>query len=291
MRQPTTCRAVADPLTLVLVGLIALAAGVFGTSWKPFEFLKPKPPTEQLTKLQDDLAKANAAAEQARKDREAAVAAERAKLEQQVRAAQEDNAGTQAALAVAPSGPEVKLAKEMAVRVDMKLAAAIGDLPKANREAMLKLIADALAGKDAEFAAAMAKRDVEFATLRAERDQVAAQIPILSQKATKAEEQAKVIATEKTKVENKVAEFAAKADAKEREAGGFKASAERAINVIIGLVAVWAFLAYVLPGLIKHMDAANPMKAILRNVSGYTCAPLLFADAKKKLAQLTKETP
>lgn len=283
MNRNPNHRAVADPVTLGLVALVALSVGVFGTSWKPFEFLRPKPPTEELTKLQGQLTQAQAAAEQARKEKDEAVKAERAKLESQVRSAQEDNAGTQAALSAAPIGPEVKLAQQMAVRVDMKLAAAIGDLPKESRQAMLKLIADALAGKDQEFRDAMAKRDAEFQIVVRERDSLKQQIPVLETKAAKAEETAKAVQVEVTKKTDEVKVIATKLDAKEREAGSFKGAAERTMGWLFWIAGIYCFLAYILPGLIKHMEPSW-VKNRLRDISGLTTSPLLYLDAGRKIA-------
>lgn len=290
MNRSPQHRAAADPVTLGLVALIALAAGVFGTSWKPLEVFRPKPPVEELTKLQGQLATAQTAAEQARKEKDAAVAAERAKLESQIRSAQEDNAGTQAALAVAPSGPEVKLAKEMAVRVDLKLAAAIGDLPKANREAMLKLIADALAGKDQEFRDAMAKRDAEFAIIVRERDALKEQIPVLVTKAAKAEETVKAVQTEVTKKTDEVKTIAKDLDEERRQKSSFKAAAEKAFNWALWIAGIWAFVTFVLPGIVKHMPEGHPLKTFLRAFAGLTTSPLLYLDASAKINELKRQT-
>lgn len=276
-------RGAVDPITLAAIVLIGLAVGAFGATWKPFDFLKAKPPTEELTKLQTALAAAQADAEKARTEKAAAVQAERAKLEQQVRSAQEDNAGTVAAISAAPAGPEVKLAGQMAQRVDMKLAVAIGDLPKANREAIVALIEAALNGKQAEFDRAMAQRDAEFAALRAERDQAKAEVAVTTIRATKAEETAKTAQVRVTTTTEQVKVFAAKADAKEREAGSLGGALASARSAVLWVVGVYAFLAYVLPGLIKHMQPGW-VKDRLRDVSGYTCGPLLYHDAKAKIA-------
>jgi len=282
-------KAAADPLTIGLLLLLGLGAGIFGSSWKPLEFLRPAPPVAELTKLQAQLAQVQADAEKARWEREAAVKAERAKLEQEIRSAQEDTAGVQAALAAAPAGPEVKLAANMAVRVDMKLAAAIGDLPKANRDAMMRLIADALAGKDAEFASAMAKRDAEFATLRGERDVLQAQIPVLTQKVAKAEETAKVVQAEVTKKTDEVKVIAKDLDEEKRAKGSFKASAERAINWVMWIVGIWAFFAFIVPGLVKYMPS-GAVKNGLRMIAGLVTSPLLHVDADRKITELVAAT-
>ena len=118
-------RGVVDPVTLSII--CALALGYVLGGWKPMAVFKPKPPTEQLTKLQDDLAKQQAAAEKARIEREAAVVAERAKLETQVRAAQRDAIGAGAAIERIPNkGPEALLGSLTISRASIKLALAVG---------------------------------------------------------------------------------------------------------------------------------------------------------------------
>lgn len=289
----STWRAVIDPVTLGLIALLALGAGVFGSSWKPFGFLKPKPPTEQLTQLQAQLEAAQLQAEQARKEKDAAVAAERAKLEAEVRAAQQDNLGTVTALAkVAPSHrtAEVKLASSMANRVSLKLAAAIGALPVAQQEAMIGLIDQALSDKQADVDEAvrkLAERDAEFAQVARERDTIKAQIPVLTAAVTKAEETTKATQTLVTAKTEEVKIFAAKADAKEREAGGFKAAAEKAFNWVLFIAGAWAFLAFVLPGIVKHLPEGSGLKTFLRSAAGLLTSPLLHLDASKKITELT----
>lgn len=289
MNRNPSHRAVADPLTLGLVALVALAAGVFGTTWKPLEVFRPKPPTEQLTKLQSELAAAQAAAEQARKDKDAAIAAERAKLEAQVRAAQQDNAGTQAALAKVPAPhltPEVKLAASMAVRVDLKLATAIGKLPDEQRDAMVLLIEQALSGKQSEideFARKLAERDAAFAALSKERDGLKVEIATTSARAVKAEETVKATQSAVTAKTDEVKHVANQLDGERRKAGSLGAALESGRNAVLAVVAGYLFLAFVLPGLVKHLDESNRLKPVLRGVAGYFTSGLLYHDAKSKL--------
>ena len=280
-------RGVIDPVTLgVLAGF---ALGIFGAKFSPFEFLKPKPPIAQLTKLQADLAKAQADAEQTRLAREAAVKEERAKLEAQVKAAQADNVGTATALskiAAEHRTAEVKLAVSMANRVSLKLVAAVGALPQEQQDAMVQLIDAALSEKQSEVDAANAKlaaRDREFATLTVERDQIKAQIPVLTAKAVAAEETVKVTQAKVTTVTEQVKVFADKADAKEREAGSLFGALNSAKNGLIGLgivVAIIAALAlYLRMGLGSVGKALHPLQKVL--------AP---ADYAKVVSSLDSET-
>jgi signal transduction histidine kinase len=283
-------RAIVDPVTLVAIAAIGLAVGVFAGGWRPFQFLKKAPPTAQLTQLQADLAAAQAQAEAARRDHAAATAAERAKLEAQVRAAQQDAAGTQAALARVPAEhrtAEVRLAGAMAQRVSLKLAAAIGALPADQQQAMIELIDQALSDKQAEVDEAMrrlAQRDAEFATLARERDTVRAMIPVLEQRVANAEQTAKATQSEVTQKTNEVKIWATAKDQAERQAGGFAAQIDRIWRIFLWIAGGYLFLAYILPGLVKHLDA-GPLKTFLRDVSGYTTSGLLYHDAKKKLGR------
>ncbi len=284
-------KGIADPLTLALLALLGVSVV---SQWHPLDIFKPKPPTAELTKLQADLAAANAAAEQARKDRDAAAINERAKLEAEVRAAQQDNLGTQTALGRVPAEhrtAEVKLAVNMATRVSLKLAASIGKLPADQQEAMIQLIDQALSDKQTEVDEAVRKlaaRDADFRALSAERDAIKAQIPVLERKA--AETAAVVVSTQEqvTIKTNEVKVIADKLDAEKRTSGSLAGIADRWFHIALWIVGVWAFLAYVLPGLLKHLNEGNWFKTALRNVSGYVTSPLLFHDARKKLSEAAK---
>lgn len=289
-------RGLVDPVTLCIIAVFALGGGSFLASWKPLDYFKAKPPTEELTKLQAQLAAAQADADKAKKEKDAAVAAERAKLEEQVRAAQADNLGTTTALGKVPAQhktAEVKLAVSMANRVSLKLAIAIGALPKEQQDAMISLIDAALSDKQADVDEAMrklAERDADFKAVSAERDVIKAQIPVLAAAVSKAEQTTKVTQDLVTAKTEEVKVFAAKADAKEREAGSFKSSADRAFGVVLWIVGIWAFMAFVVPGIVKHLPDGYALKTFLRSVSGLCTAPLLHLDASRKITELTKLT-
>jgi hypothetical protein len=132
--------------------------------------------------------------------------------------------GTVAALKAAPASPEVILARRMAMRVDLRLATAIGRLPEADQQAMIELIEQALSGKQAEVDAAnakLAKADADFKALSGERDALRAEIPKLADKAASAEKTVVAVQADLTVQTTKVNEWAAKTDAAERKAGSF----------------------------------------------------------------------
>lgn len=277
-------RAFIDPVTLVLI--VGLGGGFLLGSWKPLNKFRPKPPTEQLTKLQGQLEEAQRSAEQALKDKDAAQAAERAKLEEQVRAAQTDAVGTETALKKVPTEhqtPEVKLAARMAQRVSLKLATAIGRLPADQQEAMVSLIEQALSDKQAEVDEAnrkLAAMDGAFNAVTEEREQLKAQIPILAEEARKAKENAMAVQSEVTVKTQEVKEWATKADRALRESGSLWSSIKKTV-LLLG--AAYLFLVFGLPGIIKHLSTNNPLKGVLRDASGYLTSPLLYHDARKKI--------
>lgn len=287
MNHRRKIRGVADPLTLIVIG--ALAAAVVGSGWKPGNLFKKKPDTTELTRLQGELDQAKKAADQAKKDKDAAVAAERAKLEAQIRAAQADNLGAETALKkVKPEHqtPEVKLATRMAQRVSLKLASAIGRLPQDQQDAMIELIEQALSDKQAEVDEAnrkLAALDADFRAITSEREALRAQIPVLSERARKAEENASAVASEVTTKTNKIKEQADKLFQADQENGSLWSSIKRGV-LLLG--AGYVLLAFVLPAVVKHMATDNPLKHVLRDAGGLILNPLTHLDAKQKIASL-----
>lgn len=282
-----------EAVTTVILVLALCAVGGVMAGWRPMEVFRPKPPTEELTRLQGQLVANQAAAEQARKDAVAAVTAERAKLEQEIRVAQQDNAGTVAALGKVPPPhrtAEVKLAGSMAQRVTLKLAAAIGALPLDQQAAMVQLIEQALSDKQAEVDEAnrkLAERDAAFAVLAKERDTIKAQIPILEGRAAKAEETVKATESKVTAKTNEVKVIADKLDGEKRERGSLGTALNRVIFWACVVGGLWVFLAFILPSIVKVMGT-GPFKDFLRNVSGLFLNPVLYWDAKKKINDLAE---
>lgn len=274
-------RGVADPVTLVLI--VGLGLGYVFGSWKPLAKFRKKPPTEELSKLQADLAKVQADAEAARVAAEVAKTQERQALEAQIRAAQADNVGTQTALKKAPDSPEVRLASRMAQRVSLKLATAIGKLPADQQEAMIELVEQALSDKQSEVDAANAKLaalDADFKAVTGEREALKAEIPKLTQRALKAEGEAKAVQAEVNVKTEEVKTWANKADAALRENGGLWDTLKKGALLLVG---AYAFLAFGLPAIVKVMASDNPVKPMLRDLSGYLLNPVLHHDAKRKI--------
>lgn len=211
---------------------------------------------------------AQKAADQAKKDRNAAAAAERAKLEAQIKAAQVDNAGTQAALKKAPITPETQLASKMALRVDLKLAAAIGKLPQQDQQDMIDLIEQALSGKQAEVDAAnakLAKQDADFKAITGEREVLKAQIPLLTEQARKAEEKAQGVQAELTTKTTEVVTWAQKKAEAEKQAGSLGGALDTLWHWVVGLGIVYFLIHWALPAIAQSYP--HPVLTSLANAA------------------------
>lgn len=273
---------------LLLIAAAALAVGVFAGGWKPLQIFKPKPPTAELTRLQDDLTKAQAEADALRAAKLAAEQAERDKQIEQVRYAQEMLTGANESLSRQPvehRTPQTQLASDLMKRSEFALGLAIGSLPVDKQREILRIVDQALSTVEAERQAAieaLAAKDAELRVVTSERDAVKAELPKLAAKVAAAEMKVETKQAEVVETTGKLKTWAEMKDAAERKAGSFAAQLDRIWHAILWIAGIWAFLAYVLPGLIKHLNA-GPLKNVLRDVSGYATSPLLYADAKKKI--------
>lgn len=278
-----------DPVTLAVVG--GLAVGIFAGSWKPLSIFKKPPPTAQLSELQVKLDIATADAAKARADAAIAVAAERLRLEQQVRGGQRDNLGAAAAIKRVPKEhrtAEVLLAASMIDRTGFKLGAAIGKLPEEDAAQMVSLIDELLSNKQAEIDEAnrkLAAMDADFKVVSAERESLKAQIPLLSAKVQSAENNATSVQVEVTTVTNQLKAKATELFNEQQAGGSFVGSLKKAA-IIVGLGI--AFVMFGIPAIVKHLESANPLKGLLRDANGYFLNPLTYHDAKKKLNDLNQ---
>lgn len=281
-------RGAVDPVTLVVV-VVVFFGGAKLAGWKPLQVLKRKPPTEQVTKLQEDLVKAQSELEAARAAAKAATEAERAKQLEQVQWGQQMTEGAAASLQRLPleqRTAETQLAADLLARGNLALAMAVGDLPREKRVEILAIVDKALSHVQAErdeARAALQAKDAELKHVAADRETIKAQLPVLEAKLQAKEADARAVQAELTVKTNEVKIYADKADAKEREAGSLGAAASRLVKVIILMVGGWFFAAYGLPPLLKLMRPGRT-KNILRDVTGYATGGLLYRDAKKKLA-------
>lgn len=277
--------------------LAGVAAGVFLGNWNPFyKLLGKEPPTKELAAVRAELEQTKTEAATTQAALAEANAQERADLEEQIQSAQGDALGAQEAIKRVPPEhrtAEVKLAAAMTQRVSLKLAKAIGTLPVDQQEAMVLLIDQALSEKQAEVDEAyrkLAERDREFAVITKERDVlVKTTIPKLSQELETINEKKATLEAKVDEVTNKVSEWADKKAASDAEAHSLRGSLDRLwfyIKVGVALaVGGYVFVAFFLPGLIKHMGNGR-LKNLLRDISGNFTNPFLYNDAKAKLNSL-----
>lgn len=283
-------KGIIDGGLLIVVAVAALAAGVVAGGWKPFEFLRKKPPTAELTRLQSDLALAQAERDAALRAKQAADELERAKQADQVRYAQQMQAGAQESLSRQPAEhktPQTQLASDLLKRSELALGLAIGTLPPDKQAEILRIVDGALSSVQAErdeAKAALAAKDAELRTVTLERDAVKAELPKLAAKVEQAQAKAEEVQAAVTAKTELVKAAADKLDAEKRKAGSLSEQIDKLWRIIAWCVAGWVFLVYILPGLIKHLDDSK-FKRLLRDASGYATAPLLYHDAKKKLSQ------
>jgi predicted nucleic acid-binding Zn-ribbon protein len=282
-------RGVIDPLTLGLV--LGLAGGIFFGKWAPLSFLKPKPPTAQLTALQADLDKAKADTAAKEKALAAAHDAEHAKLMAQLTAAQQFTEGAANALGRAPAAsisPEVRVGASLLLRGNLRLQTAIGRLPADLQEEIVTIIDQMLSADAAELAkaqAALAAKDADFKQVTAEREAIKAQIPVLTAQAQKAEAAKTQLETAVTTKTEQVKQAADALDAKAREAGSLSGALTSLWHWILAGACAYVFLAFILPGITGVMQS-GPLKNTLRNVSGYLLNPIHHQDAKTTIDQL-----
>jgi chromosome segregation ATPase len=237
--------------------------------------------------LQAKLTEAQQAAAKAEAEKQAAITEERAKLEDQVRAAQADNLGAETALKREDNpSAEVRLALRMTQRVSLKLATAIGKLPHDQQLAMVELIEQALSDKQSEVDAANRKleaMDADFRAITAEREHLKSEIPKLTERAVKAEETVLAVQSEVTAKTEEVKKVADKLYQADMARGSLMANIKNGIMLLVG---AYLLVTILLPALVKHLDSGNPTKNVLRNISGYLANPLLYHDASKKIKAL-----
>lgn len=275
---------------VVVIFLAGMAAGVFAGNWNPFyKMLGKEPPTQQVQAAQAKVEAARLEAEVKEAKLKEAAELERRQLEQQIQSAQQDNVGTLEALKRVPpehTTAEVKLASAMATRVSLKLARAIGKLPADQQDAMILLIDQALSEKQSEVDEAhrkLAQRDKDFEELSKEHEVTLNKvIPALKKDTEAAKQKADQLSAELNTTTNTLSQWAKDKYESEARAHGLQASIDKLISTALWLGGIWAFVVYILPGLVKHMGPGRT-KNFLRDVSGYITSPLLYHDAKRKL--------
>lgn len=209
---------------LLVVGVFSFLAGIFTGTYRPFAGLKDGPHVAEVHQLQGELTKAQQDAKQALLDEKNARSAERSALIAQVRSTQEDALMAKVAVAAIPDKDKtqaIRIAEAMVMRVNFKLSVAIGDLPSADHDALVKLVAEALAGQQAKFDEANAARDTEFKQLTAAREADRKIIIDTAARALAAETKAETTQGKLTEATNQVTTWAQTAHENELKAGSF----------------------------------------------------------------------
>ena len=111
---------------------------------------------------------------------------------------------------------------------------------------------------------------------------ILAERPDLCDRATKAEETAKATQAEVTAKTNEVKTKADELYKATQENGSLWGSVKKTVFVLVG---IYLFLAVGVPALVKHLATDNPLKHVLRDLSGYSLNPLMHLDAKKKITE------
>lgn len=276
---------------MTVVAVVALLGGVVLGGWKPLEFLRKKPPTEQVSQAQRDLDSARAELARIQREQEDAKAAERAKQEDQVRYAQQMQAGAQESLDRQPDEhktAQTRLASSLLKRSELALGLAIGGLPADKQAEIVRIVDGALSSVQKERDEAISRLqeiDRELKTVTQERNSAKKQLETIAPKL----EEAQIAANERAELlkekTQKLSDYAQKLDAKVRESGSLGAQLDNVLRIAIWIACGYAFLVYLLPGILKHMEAGRA-KNFLRDVSGYATNPLLYHDARKKIAAL-----
>lgn len=280
---------------MLVIALVAgLAVGVVAGGWKPLELFRKKPPTAELTRAQAELEIAKAELAKANAEKQAAQELERTKQEGQVKLAQQYTAGAAESLSRQPTEhrtPQTQLASDLLKRSELALGLAVGTLPPEKQAEILRIVDGALSSVQAERDAAQAAlraKDGELRAITAERDAIKGELPKLAAKVEAAEDAAAQIAAQVTAKTELVKAAADKLDAEKRRAGSFAAQIDKLWRIAFWIAGGWAFLTFILPGIIKHMETGR-LKNILRDVSGYAANPLLYHDAKRKLSNVNAE--
>jgi vacuolar-type H+-ATPase subunit I/STV1 len=272
---------------LVVVAAAAVAAKVAG--WQPFKAFEKGPPVAALEQARAEADKAKAELKEAQIKLDAAQKADEARKDAQVEHAQEMVAGAQEALKRQPAEHQTEqtaLAVQFLDRTELALALAIGRLPEAQQAEIISLVDKALSKYATDRAEAMRllrEKDAELQQVSRERDQIKAEIPRYESKVQALEQKAKDKDEKLAKAETKLGVWASIKDRADRHNASLSGLIERITRGAMILGAAYVFIVFILPGIVKHMQAGR-LKNTLRDLSGFTSSPLLYLDAKRKLA-------
>lgn len=243
---------------LVAVAAVAVIGYVLVPNWRPQNWFKKPVPVAPVVAAQDELAKEQEAKAKIDAAVAAAVAAEHAKVTDEVRYSQQMATGASAALAKVPSPtPEVVLGQSLLARTNIGLALAIGRLPADQQQEILTIVDQALSKVQAErdaAQAALAAKDAQLRATEKDKQAVLAQIPVLQKQqealSAKVADAQTSLAAKTKDLEN----YAVKVAKQDSESGSFKAAIVRLAFILGGL---YLAVHVVLPSLAQEFPASK----------------------------------
>lgn len=241
-------RGVIDPVTLVVVGLVALMAAV--PNFRPSSWFKKGPPTAELVAAQEAAKVAQAKADALAVQLAAVKASDEAKKTEQLTYTHEMVTGAIESNSKAPESTEKAITDSFLQRADIGFNAAIGKLDPALREEVIGIVAQLRSGDLARIKAAedmLREKDKELANESAARIQLAKDKTATEQKLATAEAD-RLAKTEKvTKLTGQVVSYANKSYEKEKEAGSFSALVDKLVFVLVFLAGGYILIHVLLP--------------------------------------------
>lgn len=240
-------RGAVDPVSLVVIGLVAILAV---PNWRPWNWGKKAPPTAELVAAQKDAAqaKATAAALQARVD--AIAVQNEVKKQEQLTYTHQQLIGAIESNAKAPDSLERAITDAFLQRADIGFNAAVGKLDPALREEVIGIVAQLRSGDQAKIAAAnamLAEKDKELNEATVARVKLEADAVIVKAQRDKAQAEAAKKSANETKLTAQVVSYANKSYEKEKEAGSLGATVEKLFWILGFCVGGYILIHFFLP--------------------------------------------
>lgn len=204
-------------------------------------FLRPKPPTAQLTALQTQLEQASADAKKALAEKDATAAKERSELLAMFEMGYESSLGAEYLLSkidATHATPQSTLAAQMVSTANKRLQAALG---KTEPPEVIKAIADEMDGLISQRDAAIKERDEsikKFDVLQATHNGTLQLLTVKNEQVKTSQEHEEKVQSQVTEKTNEVKTVADKLDAEKRNSGSLLGSLGSAWHWIEGLAVV-----------------------------------------------------
>lgn len=242
-----TIRGAVDPVTLIVVAVVAMLAV---PNWRPSNWFKKGPPTITLAEAQAKQAAADKAVADLQAQVAALRAADEAKKSSQLGYTHEMVAGAIESNAKAPDSTEKAITDSFLQRADIGLNAVLGKLTPEVQAEVVAIVAQLRSGDQAKIAAAnamLAEKDRELNQATADRTKLAGEKQAAEQKLNVAEAD-RLAKTEKvTKLTAEVVSYANKSYENEKQAGSFGAMVDKLVWILVLLVGGYIVIHVLLP--------------------------------------------